>query len=195
MWRRARRASRSPSRVTTSTVVAPGMNVRTIGAPEVPCRPSTANGSAWRPSTMASIALAERDIPVRAGLSGVRLGAPYLARIFMDRTIGREPAHPGRVQDRFLPPLCAVAPQLVDGALGGTIGVEVGANHEIVAVPERVDETMVAAALARRKNAGVECVEHLAQRARRRDGRGRVDAGGAPRRNFGGGQAEDDDVV
>ena len=50
----------APSRASAVTLSAPGTNARTTTSSPVPCIPSTANGSAWRPSTMASICAAER---------------------------------------------------------------------------------------------------------------------------------------
>src|SRR4029077_11228870 len=75
------------------------------------------------------------------------------------------------------------------------VGVEVGADHEIVVMGERVDEAAITPGVVGREYAGSDFVECFVQNRRGGDVFGRIDATGARALDLRRGQAEDEDVV
>src|SRR5690606_31925280 len=152
---------------------APGMKQRATRRSACSCTPITAKGSPWRPATIAAMS----DASVNAAacsLATPRLmrapgmlrqaqascrHLPYVGGILPDRAVGGEPRHARGIADRHRVPLRRVAPDRVDLALCGGIGVEIGGDHEPVVVVEPADQIAIAVGVVMREDAGCNGVE------------------------------------
>src|SRR5919109_1539483 len=120
---------------------------------------------------------------------------PDVAGVAADRAIGREPADPRGIQHGPPGPLGMVAEGVVDAALGCRVGGEIGGDHEVVVMPQIVEQRLHLLPAALRETAGGDLMQGLAQ------GRLRLYLGawlvavGTLGHDLRGGQTEDEDVV
>src|SRR6185312_15123491 len=157
--------------------------------------PNIPNGSGWRAPTIAatSSSLVCHDAAMRSATH--RDGdVPDVVAIFADRTVRREPADIGGIEDAGPPPGVLVMPQRGDPALGGGIAVEVGADHEIVVVRDVLHQLAIAVGLVGREHAGAHGIQNTLKVRRVLDIVLRVDSFPSPRFHLVGRQAEDENI-
>src|ERR1700712_3272269 len=75
--------------------------------------------------------------------------SPNLRRILSDRAIRGEPADARRIVHRGTPPSHRVTPHSINGMLSLDVAVEVGTDHERVALEQVVDEAGISFRFAR----------------------------------------------
>src|SRR4029077_12487721 len=148
--RRGNSAMSLPSRVTARTEIASGAKTRITHPADVKCGPSTAKGSELRAVAIASSSWSRAFQPSPTAFS-IKVSAyrherrtPDILCVFGNCSIGGEPADIGRVQNARTQPTVPVAPGFVDLHLCLPVSVEVGADHEIIVMGERVDKTAIA---------------------------------------------------
>src|SRR5580693_4764587 len=165
------------------------------------CGPSTAKGSEWRAAAIASTSWSRalHSSPMTISCRGLNYrrvwSVPDFFCVFGDCSVGGEPADIGGVENARAHPTVPVAPGLVDLHLYRPIGVEVGADHEIIMMGECIDEAAITSDVIGREHAGGDFVERLAQDSGRGDVFSRIDALGSRRADLRGCQAKDEDVV
>src|SRR5690349_11473459 len=109
------------------------MKVRATHCPSTSCRPSTANGLACCPETIAStsplsasqFALATRSLSFVDLLGPAHRHSPDVAGILPDRAVRGEPAHMRRVPDSHGIPFAGVVPEGIHVALRLGIRVKI----------------------------------------------------------------------
>src|SRR5580698_432107 len=149
-----------PSRVSARTDTASGAKTRITHPAGVSCGPSTAKGSEFRAAAIASSSWspALQPSPTAVSMNGSAYRherrAPDFLCVLGNCSIGGEPADIGRVQNARTQPTVPIAPSFVNFHLSPPVSVEVGADHKIVVMGERVDETAIAPGVVRREHAG-----------------------------------------
>src|ERR1700722_4628578 len=200
-FRRGKSAMSLPSRVRARTETASGAKTRITHPAGVWCGPSTAKGSELRAAAIASSswspALQPSPTVVSTFGSAYRheRGAPDFLCVFGNCSIGGEPADIGRVQNARTQPTVPITPSFVDLDLSAPVSVEVGADHKIIVMGKRVDETTIASGIVGREHAGGDFVERFVQDWGGGDVCGRIDALGARGLDFRRGHAENEDIV
>ena len=154
-----RQRAPAPAGVSTSARSAPGSRARSTAPARVSCGPSTANGSPWRASSRAaisSLAGAARWPCCALAQADVHRNVPDVVGIFADRPVGREPAHAGSVQRADPPPgRRGRATARATARLRCGIGLEIGADHEMVMVAQPADELAIAVAVVAARTARI----------------------------------------
>src|ERR1700752_4382917 len=115
----------------------------------------------WMPGSSPGMTTTIDSLPRRptlgAGLRHWRGRAhryvPDLLGIFANGAVGGEPRHSRDIEDRGASPGRHHLPAGVDAALGGVIGIEIGRDHIVVEVAQRVADGSEAGGIVGRERA------------------------------------------